>query len=200
VATFRTAGRLLSPTSLILAGVCFALPFVAVGCDTPGGYGRAAAGGTTTYSGLDLAFGGRPDVSPPDKIRPVAEQRDDRLPPQPTALIVLVLVAAGTGVAITLEDRRTRRGAVALISGGAATALLVNQALAQSDVTIRVGQQVAVAAPGADPGKYVQTGIGFVVCLLLLMLTAVITGIGWWLVRPRLALVDPEAETVPNPL
>jgi hypothetical protein len=200
VAKFRTAGRLLSPTTFILAGVCFALPFVTVGCDTPGGYGRAAPGGTTSYSGVDLAVGGRPDISPPDKLRPVAEQRDDRLPPQPTALIVLVLIAAGTGAAITIEDRRTRRGAVALISGGTATALLVNQALAQSDVTLRVGREVSIASPGADPGKYVHTGVGFGVCLVLLVLMAVVTAIGWWIARPRIALVDPEAETVPNPL
>jgi hypothetical protein len=197
VATIRTAGRVLSPTTLILAGVCLALPFVTVGCNTPGGYGRAAPGGSTSYSGIDLAVGGRPDVSPP--LRPAAQQREDRLPPQPTAIIVVVLLAAGTGAAITIDDRRSRRGTVALISGGAATALLVNQALAQSEVALRVGREVSLAAPGSDPGAYVHPGVGFWICLALLLVTAVVTAIGWWLVRPRLALVEPEADPAPYP-
>ena len=183
---------------LILAGLCFALPFVTVSCSTPGGYGRALAGGTTTYNGVDLAVGGRPDVSPPDKLAPVADQHEDRLPPQPTAIIVLILIASGTGAAIVLTDRRARRGTVALIGGVAATALLVNQALAQSEITLRVGEQVSLVAPGTNPRQYVNTGVGFVICLFLLLAAALVNAIGWWRTRPRPALVEgrPRGEEV----
>jgi hypothetical protein len=187
----RTAGRWLSPTTFILAGLCFALPFVTVSCGTPGGYGRADTGGTTSYSGVDLAIGGRPDVTPPERILPAASQREDRLPPQPAAVIVLVLVATGTGVAIAMGDRRARRGTVAMIAGLAATALLVNQALSESEVTLRVGEQISLVSPGADPHRFVRTGVGFAACLLLLVLAAVINAVGWWRGRPRVALVAP---------
>jgi hypothetical protein len=191
----RATGRALSPTTLILAGLCFALPFVTVSCATPGGYGRAAAGGTVSYTGVDLAVGGQPDVTPADKLRPDSQQRDDRLPPQPTALILLVLIAAGTGAAIAMTETRARRATVALIGGVAATALLVNQALAQSEVTVNVGEQLALASPGADPHQYVNAGIGFVICLILLLGVTVANAIAWWWRRkPQLALVTAGAD------
>ncbi len=194
----RTAGRWMSPTTFVLAGICFALPFVTVSCATPGGYGRAAPGGTTTYTGIDLATGGRPDVAPPDKLLPAAAQRDDRLPPQPTAIIVLLLVASGTGAAIAVSDVRTRRATVALIGGVAATALLVNQALAQSEVTLKVGEQLSLASPGTSAKQYVQTGLGFVVCLVLLLMVAAANALGWWRTRPRPALVAPREVVAPG--
>jgi hypothetical protein len=185
----RATGRALSPTTLILAGLCFALPFVTVSCATPGGYGRAAQGGTVSYTGVDLAVGGHPDVTPTDKIRPADQQREDRLPAQPTALILLILIAAGTGVAIAMSDPRARRATVALLGGVSVTALLVNQALAQSEVTVNVGEQVALASPGADPHQYVKAGVGFGLCLLLLLAVTAVNAFAWWRSKPKPALV-----------
>jgi hypothetical protein len=184
----RGAGRWVSPTTLVLAGLCFALPFVTVACNTPGGFGRAAPGGTTTYTGIDLAVGGRPDVSPPDKVRPAVG--DDRLWPQPAAAAVLLLIAAGTGFAIAVGEARVRRASVVALSGVAATALLVNQALVESELAVRVGEHITQPLPaGKTIRDYVQTGPGFGLCLLLLLLVAIGNGVAWWRGRPRPALV-----------
>jgi hypothetical protein len=175
---------------LVLAGLTFALPFVTVSCDAPGGYGRAAPGGTTTYTGFNLATGGSPDVAPIEKVRPRGEWRDDRLPPQPAADAVLLLIVAGAVLAVTVSDRRARRATVAVLAGVAATALLVNQALAEADLRVRVGEQLTQPLPaGKVVRDFVHTGPGFVVCLILLLLVGVINAIGWWRARPQAALV-----------
>lgn len=179
----------------MLAGLCFLLPFVTVGCDTPGGYGRAAPGGSTTYTGVDLAVGGQPDVTP-DHVRALPSGENDHLPVQPAAAVVLVLIVAAIGFAVRVSPPRARRSAVAVLAGVGATALLVNQALVEATVTVRVGDHLTrfVQSGGAVPaGKtardYVQTGQGFALCLLLLLVVAVANALGWWLARPRTALV-----------
>jgi hypothetical protein len=193
-------GRSLSPSALILAGICFAFPFVTVACDTPGGFGRAAPGGTTSYSGVDLIFGSRPDVGPPDKLRPAPAGQDDRLWPQPAAGIVLVLIVAGTALSITLSDRRVRRATVAALAGVAATALLVNQALVESELAVRVGEQLTQPLPaGKAIRDYVNTGPGFVFCLALLVPVSLVNAVGWLRARPRPALVAEEEPTVRQP-
>jgi hypothetical protein len=184
---------------LVLAGLSFVLPFVTVSCDVPGGYGRAAPGGTTTYTGLDLATGGSPDVAPIEKVRPRGEWREDRLPPQPAADAVLLLILAGTVLAVTVSDRRGRRATVAVLAGVAATALLVNQALAEADLRVRVGEQMTRPLPaGKVVRDFVHTGPGFVVCLILLLLVGVINLIGWWRARPQAALVSFPRSEVPQ--
>jgi hypothetical protein len=193
----------LSPTGLVLAGLCFSLPFITVACDTPGGFGRAAPGGSTTYTGFNLALGTQPSVTA-DKLRPVpAGEPSDDLPPQPAAAVVLVLVVAATGFAIRSTEPRVRRGSVAVLAGVAATALLVNQALVQAEVTLRVSDHLTrwVQAGHAIPaGKvarsFIHTGQGFGLCLLLLLLVAVVNGIGWWRARSRPALVADPARPV----
>jgi hypothetical protein len=195
VVSLRKAGRFFNPTTVILAGLCFVLPFVSVGCDTPGGYAGASPGGTTTYNGIALIVGGEPEVTP-GKERPVPPGEDDRLPPQPAAAAVLLLIVAATGFAIRTHEPRVRRAAVAGLAAVGATALLVNQALVQAELTLRVSDHLTrLAQTGVtlDPAKtardYVHTGPGFGLCLLLLALVAVVNGIGWWRARLRPALV-----------
>ncbi len=186
------AGRWLSPTTLILAGLCFALPFATVACDTPGGYGRAAPGGTTTYTGFDLVVGGEPNVAPADKVRPLVG-RDDKLWPQPAAAAALVLIVSCAALAIRLKDPRVRRASVTVLAGVAATALLVNQALVEAELAVRVGEQLTRPLPaGKVIRDYVHTGQGFGLCLVLLVLTAAVNAIGWWRKRTRPALVVGE--------
>jgi hypothetical protein len=187
-------GRGLSPTALILAGLCFLLPFVTVACDTPGGYGRAAPGGSTTYTGVDLVVGGEPDVSAPDKVLPAGLARDDQLVPQPAGAVVLLLIVAGTGFAIRMKERRKRRASVVALAGAAATALLVNQALVEAELAVRLGNQLTAPLPeGKTLRDYIHTGPGFGFCLILLLLVAALNAIGWWRARPRPALIAGNA-------
>lgn len=111
----RRLARGLTPAAFVLAGPCFLLPFVSVSCAAPGGFGRAAPGGTTSYTGLDLVTGGAPTVTA-GQLRPAQQQRDDRLPPQLLALAVLGCAALGVGLT-AIRDARWRRGAVLLAAG-----------------------------------------------------------------------------------
>jgi hypothetical protein len=176
----------LSPTGLVLAGLCFALPFVTVGCDAPGGYGRALPGGTTTYSGADLLVGAEPAVDPEDRIRPPEQRRDDRLAPQPAAIAVVALLGAGVFLTARTVDRRRRRAAAAGVAGAAAAVLVVGQALAEAAVTTRLAEQLTVPMPaGKHAGDFVHTGTGFWLCLALLAAVAVPNAIGWLRLRTR---------------
>lgn len=185
-ATLRRGGRWFSPVTLALAGLCFLLPFVAVACDTPGGFGRASQGGTTTYTGIDLVVGGQPEVSPPGNVRPLPADQNDQLWPQLPAIAVLGALVVGTAFAIRVRGVRPRRGGVAVIATAALTALLVNQALVEGELTARVADAVAQPLPdGKRAGDYVHTGLGFVACAALLVLAAVVNALGWWRARPQ---------------
>jgi hypothetical protein len=192
----RKAGRWFNPTTLMLAGLCFVLPFVSVGCDTPGGYAGTSPGGSTTYNGVALAVGGQPDVTEGHE-RPVPPGEDDRLPPQPAAAVVLLLIVAATAFAIRVAEPRPRRAYVGGLAAAGATGLLVNQALVQAELTLRVSDhltRLAAAGQKLDPTKsardYVHTGQGFGLCLLLLLVVIVVNAVGWWRARPRPALVS----------
>ncbi|MET7403709.1 Hsp70 family protein, partial [Dactylosporangium sp. NPDC005572] len=106
----RTRRRWVSPVTLVLALVCFLLPFATVSCGLPGGYGRADTGGVTEYSGLDLAVGGAPAVAA-EHIRPRGEWRDDRLEPQPAQALALLATLAALTAGLALARDRRRRGA-----------------------------------------------------------------------------------------
>jgi hypothetical protein len=185
-ATLRRGGRWFSPVTLALAGLCFLLPFVTVSCDTPGGFGRATPGGTSSYTGMDLVVGGEPEVTPPDRLRPLPEGQNDRLWPQPTAIAVLAALVVGVGFAVWVRSRRSRRGGVAVVATASLTALLVNQALVEGELTARVAEALTAPLPaGRRAEDFVQTGTGFVACATLLVLAAALNAIGWWRVRGR---------------
>jgi hypothetical protein len=193
----RKAGRWFNPVTLLLAVVCFALPFVSVACDTPGGYAGASPGGTSSYNGAALVVGGQPEVTEGHE-RPVPAGEDERMPPQPAlAAALLAIISAGV-LAIRLRPVRTRRAAVAALAVAAGTALLIGQVLVEAELTVRVSDHLTrMAADGVtlDPAKtardYVLTGQGFQLCLALLILVIVLNSIGWWRARARPALVTP---------
>lgn len=193
----RKAGRWFNPVTLLLAMGCFVLPFVSVSCGTPGGYAGASPGGTTSYNGVALVVGGRPEVTDGYE-RAVPAGEDDRLPPQPALAAALVAIAAAGAAAVRVRPVRTRRTTVAALAAAGAAALLVGQVLVEAELTVRVSDHLArMAAEGValDATKtardYVQTGHGFLLCLVLLTLVIMVNGVGWWLARPRPALAAP---------
>jgi hypothetical protein len=190
----RWITRWLSPTALALAALCFVLPFATVACNTPGGYGRAAPGATTTYTGVDLITGDKPDVKPLEHLRPVAEWRDDRLGAQPLATIVVLLIVMGLIGAVAISEVSLRRASVATAAGGALVLLVLNQAFVMSALVTKVGEQLTQPLP---PGKhvrdYVQTGPGFLFCALLLLATLLPNAAGW----VRLRIKSPPGQAAP---
>jgi hypothetical protein len=178
-------GRGLGPGAFVLAGFLLAAPFVTVSCDAPGGYGRAAPGGATSYTGLDLVTGGRPTVSS-DHLRPADHIQPDTIGPQPLAIILLALLAAGAVTAIVLAEPRRRRGAVTVMGGAAVGVLLLNQAVAHNAVEQKLVHQLTVPMPVGHTAKdYVHTGAGFLWCLLVLVVLTVANLIVWRRTRTR---------------
>jgi len=201
----RKAGRWLNPVTLTLAVLCFVLPFVSVSCDTPGGYAGADVGGTSSYNGVALVVGGEPEVDEAHR-RPVPPEEDDRLPPQAALAGALLAILAAAVGSVTIGHKRTRRAAVAVLALAAGTALLVGQVLALAELRVRVSDhltRVAQSGQQLDPAKnaddYVHTGPGFLLCLTLLVVVAIVNGIGWWRLRPAPALVahGPSGATDP---
>jgi hypothetical protein len=172
-------------TGFLLAGLCFVLPFVTVSCDVPGGYGRAKPGGSTTYVGVDLVAGDQPDVRPSDAVRPEAERREDRIGPQPLAIAALLLAGLGA-VTAGLARVGVRRASAALIALAAAGCLALNQALTQRILADRIGEQLtAPLPPGKVPADYVHTEAGFLLCLVLLVVTGLGNAVAWVVGRRR---------------
>ncbi|MCI0686475.1 MAG: hypothetical protein L0Y54_04445 [Sporichthyaceae bacterium] len=169
--------RGLTPAGFVLVGLCFLLPFAAVSCDAPGGFGRSAPGGTTSYTGFDLATGGEPEVTA-DRVRPPEQRQDDRLPPQVLAGTVLGLSGAGLALA-AIRDRRVRRASVAVVAALAAVAHLANQYRVAALLAAQVRDQLTVPMPaGKSAEDFVQTGSGFGAVLLLLAGIATSNGAG----------------------
>ena len=166
-----------TPAGLVLVCLCFLLPFVTVSCAAPGGFGRAAPGGASSYTGVDLVTGGAPTVTA-DRLRPAQQRREDRLPPQLLALAVLGCAAAGLGLAAA-RDVRLRRSGVLLAAGVGVVLHLANQYTVEMLLAARVREQLTVPMPaGKTAEDFVQTGPGFGAVLLLLVIVAVGNGIG----------------------
>jgi hypothetical protein len=178
--------RALTPAGFLLAGLCFVLLFATVSCDAPGGFGRAAPGGTTTYTGLDLSLNGAPSV---DRPAPLAQQRDDRLGVQPLAVGLAILIIGGGITATVIRHARQRRITAAGIATAAAVFLVANQVTIQQLLASRLREQLTVPMPaGKRAVDFIHTGSGFAACLLILLGIAVgnatLTAWHWWLL-PR---------------
>ncbi|MEV4134943.1 Hsp70 family protein [Dactylosporangium sp. NPDC049742] len=162
--------RWLSPATVLLILLCFALPFATVSCGLPDGYGRAKPGGTTQYTGFDLASGGTPDVAS-DQLRPDGERRPDRLAPQPSYIAGLLLLGAVLAVTVGLAQDRRRRVAAAVLAGLAGLALVAGQLLVTDRLAAAVAEQSRLPE-GRTPGDMVGTGPGFWIAVTLLTLLA----------------------------
>lgn len=177
LARLRRLAGWLSPAGLFLAGLLLLLPFVAVSCEAPGGYGRGAAGSTTTYTGVDLVTGDEPEVSPADQLVPPDQAREDTLGVQPLAVAALLLIVAALVASIVLVTPLRRQLVVAGLAGLAALSLVAAQVAVRALLTSRLREQLAAPLPaGKQVGDYVQTQPGFWLCLLTLLAVAVANG------------------------
>ena len=182
---FRRLGRGFGPGAFILAGFLLAAPFVTVSCDAPGGYGRAAPGDTTNYTGLDLVTGGRPTVTG-GHLRAADHIQDDTIGPYPLAIMLLAVLVAGAVTAMVLAEPRRRRGAVTIIGGAAVGVLFLNQAIVHDAVEQKLVRQLTVPMPVDHTAKdYVHAGAGFLWCLLVLVVLTVANLVAWRRARTR---------------
>ncbi|RZS32431.1 hypothetical protein EV193_11265 [Herbihabitans rhizosphaerae] len=168
--------RLLSPAGFLLALVLFLLPFVSVSCEVSG-VGEAHA----TYTGLDMATGGEPDIvrDLPKELLP--EDRDLDAPPrpdvQPLAIVTMLLIALGAAT-VLIPALRTRLAGTAAAAAVAAIMLGVTQLVAMSGMDTRL-REVAGSTDAQAPadlsriiGDAVQTKIGFWLVMLALAMIA----------------------------
>jgi hypothetical protein len=166
------ARTLIRPAGFVIAGMFFLFPFITVSCEVPGGFGRAAPGGTTVYTGINLAVGGEPDIEPDGKER---EGPSQALDPQPLAILALLAIGGGVVLTVKVKDTLHRRAAAAITAGGAALLLVTNQLTVQTLLQQRVPS-------GKD---YVNSAEGFGLCLFTLLLTMGLNSIGWLRSAPR---------------
>jgi hypothetical protein len=195
----RRASRWFSLTGFALAVLCFLLPFLTVSC-LPSDYGRSGAGGTTTYTGIDLVTGGEPRVDE-EHVLPAERGREDRVSPRPLAVAALAVIVAGAVAAAVLTVPVLRRAVVAATAAVAAVELLLNQALTQQVLADRVREQLTQPLPaGREAVDYVRTQNGFWLCLSVLVLTAAANTIGGVLALRRRQPVPADPLSVPDPV
>jgi hypothetical protein len=170
---------LLRPTGFLLVLMCFALPFLAVSCDS------SALKISATYSGYDFVTGAEPAVAMSGLPQMPSQGADNEKLSGVRVLAVLAfaLVIAGA-VLVSVLRRRPRLwagGAAALL---AAVTLAVNQFTAHQGLADSLQKSVAQASrfaedaptllPGLklDAAGLVHTRYGFWLTLALLILIA----------------------------
>lgn len=170
----RGLARYASPVALALVLLGFGSGFLVVSCDTPGGYGRMQRGGTTSYSGVDLATGTAPRVDA-EHLRPTTEREPDRLPPQPLIALSAAFVVAAGAAAVFLTVRRHRHLVTAALAASATGTLAAGVLHARTVLLDRVVAQSDEPLPrGKTYLDYVQLGGTF--WLLLIVLVTVTAG------------------------
>ena len=175
----RRSGRWISFSGFVLVAMLFLVPFVTVSCAAPGGYGRAAAGATTNYSGVDLAVGGSPSVD--GGLRPPAERQPDELPVQPIATLALLVVIAGAVVVARVRAVRARRLSAAGTAFAAAVLVGSAVASAQALVEARLREQLTTELPaGKTAADFVGVGTGAWLSMVVLALLGGANLFGWW--------------------
>jgi hypothetical protein len=160
------ASRGASPILLVLAALCFLLPFVGVSCNTAaggaalgsalsaaGGSGSAAAANTclqslngkdlATYSGVNLLTGGNPATSTnipgcDTGSTAAASTSEGGIGVQPLVLIAFLLILVGIAAAVLKPRLRS------LVSGGAALVagvlLIVDNATVHTQIVSKLTQ------------------------------------------------------------
>jgi hypothetical protein len=175
-------GRLASPAGLLLAGLCFALPFLTVSCS--GEEGGQSFSGSLSYTGGDLVVGGRVDlqyetrdergvrrVDVTDLERsPGSDSPVEPIPVEPFAVAAVALLGVGVlaGLLRPAGLRRLAAGTAALV----AVILLVGGTLRSRS---RMGEQIAPLLSDTKTGAadMIDFGYGLWLALGLLLVVAV---------------------------
>jgi hypothetical protein len=180
-------GALRWSRTLVLAAVAafFVLPFVTVGC-VPAPVGSQSAGGSTSWSGFQLALGLEPSRGV-ENLLPREQWQPDDLGLQPLVLAALVVVLAGVVASVVLTDVRTRRLAGLAVAALGAVLVLVSALGARSGLTGLVAAQVGTQdlGDGRAPADFTGLGAGAVLALVALVLLAVGEAVALLLARRR---------------
>lgn len=159
--------RIASPSTLALALIMLVLPFLSVSCDVPGGFGRVAQGGTTSYTGVDLLVGSDPSVTS-ENLRPAADVEDDNIGIEPGVVVGTIVMLAGLALAFM---PRYRLAAGAALAGW--VLMLIGLLGARRSLSDRLEMQLVTPLPdGKTAGAYVAIGPGFWLMTLLLVASA----------------------------
>jgi small-conductance mechanosensitive channel len=131
-----------------LALACFLLfPLVSVSCAAPRGYGSGGGGVTAAYTGVTLATGGEPRVSPTNKpLDPAASTAEDHVQPQLLVAAGLILVIAAFVVSLSAgyRLRNVTVGALAIL---AAFGTVVGVLRFRADLTDAMAAKLARISP-----------------------------------------------------
>jgi hypothetical protein len=133
-----------------LALACFLLlPFVSVSCAAPRGFGSGGGGVTTSYTGVTLATGGEPRVSPANRpLDPAASTAEDHVQPQLLVAggLVLVIAAFIFGFTANYRRRNVTVGALAIL---AALSTLVGTLRFRAHLNDAMASKLARVSPDA---------------------------------------------------
>ncbi|HEU5161324.1 MAG TPA: hypothetical protein VFU43_30305 [Streptosporangiaceae bacterium] len=157
------------PAGLLLALMCFTLPFLAVSCDTPVG------GVSAEYAGVDFVFGGEPSLtgSAADEATSGEEggdesatDEDGRVDPQPLAVLAFVSIIGGLVLSVL---PRLRAHTLANLGAGVTMSLLLvaNQIVLHDAAVNELAESDEIFA--ARAAEMVGTRYGFWLTLMLLL-------------------------------
>lgn len=165
---------MLTPSGLVLTLTMFFFGFVAVSCSTPGGFGRGAAGATTTYSGVTLITAGAPAVTEDHRVA-INATLPDQVGPIVWLGVAVVLVLLALGAAWALPHRHEVIGGTA---AAAAISLGVGGWHAWRSVVDLVTEQVTPRlSAGQKPSQFVQMLPPYWIAVAVLTVIAVAHGV-----------------------
>jgi hypothetical protein len=201
-ATIEKTTRGISPILLVLAALCFLLPFAAVSCNTSAaggalGSGLSQLGGANsntspqetaclndlsngkdfvTYTGVNLVAGSNPAIASASCSATSSSSSTDRgaVGVQPLLIVALILIAVGVlATVLRARVRAVVAGAAALIAG---VLVIIGSGTAQSDITSKI-------TSGGSTSSFSSLGVGS-----LGNFFNVHASIGFWLVLVALLL------------
>lgn len=183
---WRRHTRWVRPGTLGLGLGLFALPFVAVSCDAPGGFGRVSPGGTTSWSGYQLATGAEPSRTT-ENLLPAAEAATDHIGLQPLFTAALVLLIAAVVVSFVVPRVQRRRLLSFWLVAATLAAAIAGVVVASQQVTALVVDQFAGRDLPEDrtPESYVGVQAGFWAFVILLAAILVVDLVLWQSGRRR---------------